>query len=284
VSGVGAIGSTAPVSLPPPAPAATTEGPSLLPASEPLSLGGIDDALSALYAALSHSQQAGDQTGEARVQEQGVEQRRAIADAQAALDQKAAAEHQGGIWHDIENVCMIVAKVAAAVVAVAATVVTAGAASPVLIAVALALTAGGMVVSETKCFGDKASGWIGFGMQLAGTVLTCGAGAGAAGGTMVSQVANGVKTGAGIAGGVASAAGGVAHVEGAQYTAAADSAAADIRQSQQQMDRMNRLVGWVIDSMKEEDTSHRQAEDSVRGAIETHDATALAAAPVPLKG
>jgi hypothetical protein len=272
------------VTRPPPAQASATEAGSLLPESEPLSAAGMNDALSALYLALSQSRQAGVQSGEQQVEEQKALEEKAIADAKAAMEQQAADQQSGGFWHDLGNIAMVIAKVAMAVVAVAATVVTAGAASPILIAVAFALMAGGMIVSETKCFGDKASAWIGLGMEVASSVLTCGAGMGAAGATAGSQLASNVSTAASVVGAGATAVGAGAHIASAEYTADSQNAGADVVQSQQQVDQMNRLIGWVIDSTKEDDKSQQRAEGSLQGAMATNDATAVEAAPVPMKG
>jgi hypothetical protein len=284
VSGVTAATSTPAVSAPPPIQTSTTEADSLLPESEPLSTATLDDAMSALYMALSQSRDAGMRSAEQQVETQQALQEKALTDAKAAIEKQAADQKKGGFWHDLEKGAMLVAKVALAVVAVAATVVTAGAASPVLIAVALALTAGGMIVSDTKCLGKEVSPWVGLGMEVVGSVLTLGAGAGVASQTVGAQVLSKVRTVASIAATGATVVGGTAHIESAEITADSQNAAADIEQSQQQVDRLDRFIGWVVDSAKESDESHGRAEQSLEDAMATNDAAATAAVPVAVKG
>jgi hypothetical protein len=236
--------------------------------------------MSGLYVVLSQSRQNSLRSADQRVEENQTLRDKALADAKAAIERQMEAQKSGGFWHDLENGAMWVAKVALAVVAVAATVVTAGAASPVLIAVALAFTAGGMVVSETKCFGDKASQWIGLGMEVVGAVLSCGAGLTTAGATAGSQLVATTGNVATVVGTGATVVGGAAHIEGGAATADAEGATADIEQSTQQVDRLNRLVAWAIDSAKEGDKSKGRSQELLRGAMATNDETATMAVPM----
>jgi len=260
--------------------ATTTTAASLLPDAQPLSSTTLNDAMSGLYVVLSQSRQNAIVSSDQRVEENQTLREKAIADAKTAIQRQIEAQKSGGFWHDLENGAMWVAKVALAVVAVAATVVTAGAASPVLIAVALAFTAGGMIVSETKCFGDKASQWIGLGMEIVGAVLSCGAGLTTAGATAGSQLLATTGNIATVAGTSAAVVGGAAHIEGAAIAADSQRAAADIEQSTQQIERLNRLVAWVIDSAKEGDKSTQRSQESLRNAMATNDETATMAVPM----
>ena len=275
-------GATSPAAVSPvaPDPAAATTPASLLPDAQPLSSATLNDAMSGLYVVLSQSRQNALRSADQRVEENQTLRDKALADAKAAIERQMEAQKSGGFWHDLENGAMWVAKVALAVVAVAATVVTAGAASPVLIAVALAFTAGGMVVSETKCFGDKASQWIGLGMEVVGAVLSCGAGLTTAGATAGSQLVATTGNVATVVGTGAAVVGGAAHIEGGAATADAEGAAADIEQSTQQVDRLNRLVAWAIDSAKEGDKSKGRSQELLRGAMATNDETATMAVPM----
>jgi hypothetical protein len=280
-------GATSPAAVSPvaPDPATATTAASLLPDAQPLSSATLNDAMSGLYVVLSQSRQNALRSADQRVEENQTLRDKALADAKAAIERQMEAQKSGGFWHDLENGAMWVAKVALAVVAVAATVVTAGAASPVLIAVALAFTAGGMVVSETKCFGDKASQWIGLGMEVVGAVLSCGAGLTTAGATAGSQLVATTGNVATVVGTGATVLGGAAHIEGGAATADAEGAAADIEQSTQQVDRLNRLVAWAIDSAKEDDKSKGRSQELLRGAMATNDETAtMAVTMTTMKG
>ena len=271
-------GATSPAAVSPVTPGTTTgtTAASLLPDAQPLSSATLNDAMSGLYVVLSQSRQNSLRSSDQRVEENQTLRDKALADAKAAIERQVEAQKTGSFWHDLENGAMWVAKVALAVVAVAATVVTAGAASPVLIAVALAFTAGGMVVSETKCFGDKASQWVGLGMEVVGAVLSCGAGLTTAGATAGSQLLATTGNVATVAGTSAAVVGGAAHIEGGVAAADSEHAAADIEQSTQEVDRLNRLVAWVIDSAKEGDKSKERSQESLRAAMETNDQTATA--------
>jgi hypothetical protein len=275
-------GATSPAAVSPVTPGTTTgtTAASLLPDAQPLSSATLNNAMSGLYVVLSQSRQNSLRSSDQRVEENQTLRDKALADAKAAIERQVEAQKTGSFWHDLENGAMWVAKVALAVVAVAATVVTAGAASPVLIAVALAFTAGGMVVSETKCFGDKASQWVGLGMEVVGAVLSCGAGLTTAGATAGSQLLATTGNVATVAGTSAAVVGGAAHIEGGVAAADSERAAADIEQSTQDVDRLNRLVAWVIDSAKEGDKSKERSQESLRAAMETNDQTATAVVPM----
>ena len=266
---------------PTPSPIATTPS---LPDAEPLSPASMGDAMSALYAVLAESREQDLKSGTERVE--GIQQLRekALADARAAIDRQSQDEKSSGFWHDFENVAMVVAKVALAVAAVAVTVVTAGAASPVLIGVALLFMAGGMVVSQTNCLGD-ASQWVGAGMQLVGAVLTCGAGMATASETVGSQVLTTTSTAANATGVTAETAAGAAHIEGGVIAADSQNASADLQQSHNQLQHWGQLVSWVISSLGEDDKAQQRGQTTLRGAIATNEKTfAISAASVAVKG
>jgi hypothetical protein len=184
---------------------------------------------------------------------------------------------------------MTVAKVALAVGAVAATVATGGAGSPLLVCAALALSAGGMVVSETKAFGN-ASDAVAAGMEIASGVLTLGAGfattatAVAPAASSGAKLAGTVSTTANAVGGGAEVVGGAIHVEVGECAADAQYAAADAQQALHQMDRMDRLVRSVIDNATDDDKSRERTLGSIQGAIQTNNETAVIAASVSVKG
>jgi hypothetical protein len=135
----------------------------------------LNDAMSALYMALSQMRNTTLTNSKDRVAEDQKIREDALNDEIAAIKRQEDAAKNGAFWQDVENAVMTVAQVALAVGAVAGTVATAGAASPLLVCAALALSAGGMVVSETKAFGD-ASGGVAAALEITGGVLTFGVG------------------------------------------------------------------------------------------------------------
>jgi hypothetical protein len=54
-------------------------------------------------------------------------------------------------------------------------------------------------------------------------------------------------------------------------------AQADAKVAKQQMQRLDRLIQWVIDGVKETDGSHKRAMDSIQGAIQTQGQTLVTA-------
>jgi hypothetical protein len=229
-----------------------------------------------------------------RVVEDQQLREKAFNDELAAIQRQEDAARNGGFWQDVENTAMTVAKVALVVGAVAGTVASAGTASPLLVCAALALSAGGMVVSETKAFGDASAG-VAAGMEITAGVLTLGVGLASAAAPAASTAAvpaassgsnvlGTVSTTANAVGSGAEVAGGAAHVVVGEYAAEAQYAAADVEQAIHQMDRMDRLVRTVIDNAKGDDKSREHTLASIQGAIQTNNETAIIAASISVKG
>jgi hypothetical protein len=179
-------------------------------------------------------------------------------------------------WQDLQAGAGFIAQTALLVGMVAATAATAGAGGLVVAGLAVALSAGGMVVQETDCLdgmlGDGASDWIGLGMQLSGAAVGY-FGAGAAASSWLSTVSAYSHAGGGAATIVTGAATArVAKFEGDALDAEADAKAAGFRS-----DKMARLVEWLIDGIRETDKSHERAKETLAQAMQTLDQAQLAA-------
>jgi hypothetical protein len=232
------------------------------------------DAMCLLYTSLSDQRNNEVVSGQNEITENQHQQQKALNDQLAAI-QREEADRPHGFWSDLEKIAMDVGKVAAVVGSVAVTVATAGAGAPLIVAAALALSIGGMVVSETHCFGD-ASTWVGLGMELAGAGLGFGgamAVTGASSGMKLLLVAGRVSE---CVAGAADMAGGTAHVVNGIAQANVQIDIADATAASQQAGRYGSLTSDVIDDITAADKSQEGAQQALRGAIETSDQTAVA--------
>jgi hypothetical protein len=177
-------------------------------------------------------------------------------------------------WKDLEVGAGYVAE--AALVAGSAAV-TCGAAAPVVAGIAIGLSAGGFAVEKTKCLdgvlGEGASKWVGLGMELtgaaAGGVASLAGQGGAAWLATISKVSN-------VAAGGATIAGGFAHGKVQGFAGDAMDASADATNDRNRAEQMERLVGWVIDGLKDTAESHQHALETVRQSMAIVDQTQLA--------
>jgi hypothetical protein len=247
-----------------------------LPDPIPLSSSVLNDAMSALYGLQSQQRQHDLTFGKGRVDEQQKQEKRAYEDEKKAIAKAEEADSKHSFWSSLESGALAVAKVALVVGAAATTIATAGAGSPLIVGAALALSAGSTVVSETKCFGS-ASQWVALGLGVAG------AGVGVAG-TLASAAASGAMRSLAEVGGVATAVGGsaevgagAAHVVAGNYAADAQNADADAEKAKKQGERLQQAAQWVIDEMKQDDKAHEAALQTLQGAMQTNDQTAVAA-------
>jgi hypothetical protein len=307
------------VTSPPPADAVQ---PGLLPEAQALSGATLNDAMSALYAELSRQRQLGMKAGESRVVEQQNLHEKAVADQKAAIEEQRRNEADQGdgffscvgrlvgdvakdvatgrlasavddgvrdaknavdspaFWSDLEKGATAVAKVAAVVGSVALTVATAGAGSAAIVGVALLLSAGGAAVSATRCLdgvlGKGASQYVGAGMELAGAATGCTAGLASAGGA-VGAAASGVAGGAQITAGAA-------HVRNAEFAARVQDAGASAEHARQQGERINRVVGWMLDELADGDKTQQRTMQAAQTAMQTNDQTTVSAASISLRG
>lgn len=158
----------------------------------------------------------------------------------------------------------------------AATAVTAGTATPFLIAAsASAMSASGEAIAETKCLGD-ASAYVGLGLDAGGAALTIGF----ANTSDAQKIINALRGASMMLQGAGVAVEGAAHIRVTSFQGDAESAATDAKAASQQMDRLGRLIKFVLTEAKDVQKSHERALASVRGAMETNDQTLLVAAGV----
>lgn len=184
-------------------------------------------------------------------------------------------------WNDLEKGALVVAKVAAAVGSAVVTGASFGAGAVTLAGVALLMSVGGEVVSDTQCFG-KASSMVALGLDI-GSVAAGGIGAATSTGEAATAMAIGVSFKA--AGGGAEMVQGAAHIKTQQFAANVVDASADAQHDVNQSQQMDQLVGWVLDQMKASDKASRTLLQSVQGVIQTSDqSNAAAAASVSVKG
>jgi hypothetical protein len=196
----------------------------------------------------------------------------------------SAAVNSPAFWNDLETGALEVAKVAAVVGSVAATVATGGAAAATIAGAAVLLSVGGEVVSDTQCFG-KDSGTVSLAMDAGGAVMGGAGGIMAATSTTASSGLAALGTAASGVSGGADVVAGAAHVKNAGFAADAERAAADATEASHQRDTMNRLATWVVDDMKSEDKSRQDTMQATQDAIQASDQSQAAAVmPAPLKG
>jgi hypothetical protein len=187
-------------------------------------------------------------------------------------------------WNDLENGALDVAKVAAVVGSVALTAGSLGAGAPAIALAALALSVGGAVVSDTRAFGDKATLWVGVGLEAAGAALSLGGTLAASGASAASRALTAVGTVATATSGAARVVAGGAHIRNGEFAANAQDAAADAQQAKDRSQRMDQLTKWVIDELKDDDKSHQRALQTLQGAMQTNNQTAVIASSLPVKG
>lgn len=171
-------------------------------------------------------------------------------------------------WSDLEEAAKWVALAASAVAAV----FTCGAASALVVGIALAMSVGGMIVQKTHCLG-KDSEAIGMGLQIAGAVVGAAAGGGGSG-QLVATIATCVQASA-------LATSGVAHVEVTHYQADCLDAQADGARAKESMTFLNQLETWAIDTLQEQVKAHGDAVATLGSAIQMNQQGSLIAV-VPL--
>lgn len=256
--GIGQVATVAPVT---PqmgiAPQGATAGAraSLLPEPE-LAVGSMESLYALMAEASAQQQKNGHATVDAKfkAKKEAFEKYKAEA-AKAEEDQKS-----GSFWKTVAKVGMVVA-------AVAATVCSYGTAGPVLVAVAIALSAGGFLVSETKCFGDKASAWIGAGLSLCGALLTGGAGAGG----VAANVATSASSTAAMAQGAQT-------VTETVHQHDADLDMREAKAAQQQMRRLQDAIEEVITSLQDDKEAKDRGAETINNIIQTKSDTLLLSA------
>jgi hypothetical protein len=195
-------------------------------------------------------------------------------------------------WSDLE----VGAKIVAAIAGAAATVCTAGAAGPVVAGVAVALSAAGFAVQQTRCFGN-ASTWVGEGLTLGAGVVSGGGtllASSAAGAASLAQTASSASNAAslaqtaGIAANTTSAGAtivsGAAHIAVTGYQADALDAEANAQADKQTASLLAQMEQWAIDTLGAQVQAHRDAMASLTKAMQTNQQSSLIAAGVLSRG
>ena len=185
-------------------------GGSLLPEPGAGGLDGIQDAMSMMYELVARQGEMSLESGETAV-DAGARAEQVTGERQdAAIEQEEADEakmNSHGFLADLESLAPKIAEylgiAAAAVGAAALTVASCGTGGIAVAAVVVAVSATGMVASDTHCFG-KDSAYIGLGLELTGAVFSLGASSGmVASGALqtVSAVADGASGAADVVAG-----------------------------------------------------------------------------------
>jgi len=188
-------------------------------------------------------------------------------------------------WSDLE----VGAKAVAAIAAAAATVCTAGAAGPLVVGAAVALSAAGWAVQETRWLGS-ASAWVGGGLALAGAAVSCGgtlvasttaaaasvaqAAAATASSTSLVQTAGAAATTASAGATIVS---GAAHIEVTVYQSDDLQAQAEAQGAASSAALFAQMQQWAIDGLSEQVRSHCDAMAVLTDAIQTSQKGALIA-------
>jgi len=97
------------------------------------------------------------------------------------------------------------------------------------------------------------------------------------GGEALSKAARTAATTGHIVGATATATAAVGNTAASFYSADSVEAQADAKVAQQQMARIDRLIQWVIDGVKETDGSHKRAMETLQGAMQTQGQTLVIA-------
>lgn len=168
----------------------------------------------------------------------------------------------------------------------ALTAVTLGAAAPVLVTSAIALSVGGYVVSETNCFGDEWSQRIALGMELAGAgcSVTGAACASASVAAKVDDAARALQTGGKMVSGAASVVEGTADVMVSHFEGVAKHAQADAKAERFHIEKFARAVELILDIAKEDKESQQRALGTLQGAMNIHNQTTMAAGAMAVRG
>jgi hypothetical protein len=217
-----------------------------------------------------------------------------------------AAVESPRFWSDLETGAKFVAEVAGVVAGAAATIATAGTAGPIVVGVALALSAGGFAVSETSCLdgilGKGVSQYVGLGLDLAGAAVTFGATAATtttAATTAATTTASngtagavrGASGGASVIGKVAAATSGAAdvvaggaHVKTADFAANVVDAEADETSAKDDAAKQERFTKWLLDNLSASQQAERDAMQTLQGAVQQRDAGTTAASSFTTRG
>ncbi|MBN9166461.1 MAG: hypothetical protein J0I07_36340 [Myxococcales bacterium] len=175
-----------------------------------------------------------------------------------------------------------------AIAAAAAIVGSLGTATLPVVAIGVALSAGGFAVTETKCLdallGEGASMWIGTGMMISGAIIS-GAGSASAAAQVTDKVAQGTREAArtlqvagGVVDGLSKTRQGLDTVADAATRHEVDNAHVEAKSLLFQMQRLQRMVEEIIDTVRDLKDGHRRMSQAVNDAVEMQCQTQLMAA------
>ncbi len=267
-------------------PGADTTSPALI--SPPSSNADPSAGMTLLYELMSRSRDTNLKLGETQVLAHKREKEADLArEAKAVADQEDAKE-TAATWGVFSKVASVVVTVISAVAAC----FTCGAASGLLVASvclsAMAFAEQQFHVVGTLSGSETASTGTSIGLGVAAAICSLGAsavGTGAQAAASVGMVVTGCSSaaskavvgGAQIAAGVAQVVQGATQIGSAAWNYASAEDAIDGKQAGQHAAKMDRLVGWLIDGIKETSKSHDRALQTLQGAINTNGQTLVMA-------
>lgn len=197
--------------------------------------------------------------------------------------EEAEREKEHGFWASLKSIAGTVAKIAAVVAAGASIAVSGGAALPLIAGIAaVTLSGGGMLVRETRLFGD-ASDKVALGLEIGGAVCGLGGAAvalfakGAAVASTAASVTKSIGGGAQIVNGVAMAGSSAATVALADLGRDAKRAETDAEEARGDIERNHQKEQQLIDWLEGMKESERQFVENTRGVLEAANEAANAA-------
>jgi hypothetical protein len=268
-------------------PAVRAATKSLLP--QPMGVTATDcgDAMSMLYIAMSAMSEASATNQKQTVNVEKIDRDAQVKNEIDSINASMVSASKGGFWHHVASAFKSIGKVAAivgaCVAAAASMVVTCGASGPLILAIAsVVLSAGSMVVSKTKCFGN-ASQWIAAGMAVGAAVCGVGGSVGlassatsiastaASSASAASSVASTVGSGLQLVGGVSQGIGGGAEISAAHFDGQTMSFQADSTQAEAAARKDDRATSEALNDMQHVQQSQENALSLLQGAMQTRD-------------
>lgn len=231
------------VTMQAPAAGRIPSGASLLPAP------GIQvEGIEAVYALMAKSNAIQADAQKTSLRGRHAEKKKAMDELRKQLDEQIKAEKEG------DSPLEVLGKIGAVVGAACAIVASWGTATVAVVAVAIALSVAGSVVSKTKCFDDAfgkgASTWIGLGMQVAAIACSLGASLGSSA-SAASEAAGAAKTVGTVASSSSAVVSGAERVRQANIAKRADEAMIGAKDAQNVMRRQQRAIEDCIQNLKD---------------------------------
>lgn len=247
----------------------------LLPPPDLSGLANTQDALTMLYAFRVEQGQAETQSVEVvmtRQKEQSaVQLRRELSAMEAA---RRAEREASGFWSKLKSAAGTIAKISAVVAGTAVVVASGGTAAALVVGIAaIALSASGTVVRETKMLG-KDSDKVGLGMEIAGAAMGLGgslaatAGAASVATSPGTSVIRTVATTAQVTDAAATVTGATAGIRLAHLHADAAHARTDAEDARFRMAAHQRDTDFLLRTLGEAKEAEREALDTTIKAIE----------------